>query len=128
MRGSRPRVALRRASANVGAWLAVASLLGLLGLQPLHGPVRAEHTISPASAGEALTLSAAGSQAAEHDAGTCQVCRVVSQVRSGLRAAVLLTVSPELLQPLHVPAAPLPGAAPDLRDAWPRAPPAAHPA
>ena len=127
MRGSRPRLPLRRrASAVVSAWLAVASLLGLLGLQPLHGPVRAEHTNAPASVGEALTLSAVSAHAADHDAGACPVCRAVSQVRSGVRAAVLLTVSAERLQPLHVPAAPLPGAAPDLRDAWPRAPPAAH--
>jgi len=123
MSRSRPRFALRL---RAHAWLGVASLLGLLLIQPVHRPIRVECTDAAASVGATLTCSSAGSHAAEHDAGTCQVCRAASQVRAGLRAAVQLAVSPELLQPLHTRAAPLPGAAPALRDAWPRAPPAAH--
>ncbi len=123
MRGSRPRFALRR---RASAWLSIASLLGLFLVQPFHAPLRGEHWSSAASVGATLALSAAGAPAADHDAGTCQVCRAVSQVRSGLRATVPLAVSHEPLRSLHVPAAPLPGAAPVLLEAWPRAPPAAH--
>ena len=123
MRGSRPRFALRR---RATAWLGIASLFGLFLIQPFHGQIRAERTNTAASVGGMLALSSASSPAAEHDAGTCQVCRAVSQVRSGLSTAVHIAVSQEPLRPLHVSAAPLPGAAPDLRDAWPRAPPAAH--
>ena len=121
MRGSRPRFALRR---RASAWLSIASLFGLFLVQPFHTLPRAEPVSAASTVGATLALSAAGSHAVDHDAGTCQVCRAVSQVRSGLRTTIPLAVAQEPLRSLHVPAAPLPGAAPVLLDAWPRAPPA----
>jgi hypothetical protein len=123
MRGSRPGFALRR---RASAWLGIASLLGLFLVQPFHAPLRAEPANATATVGATLALSASGSHAADHDAGTCQVCRAVSQVRSGVRTTIPIAVSQEPLRSLHEPAAPLPGAAPVLLEAWPRAPPAAH--
>ena len=121
MRGSRPRFALRR---RASAWLGIVSLFGLFLIQPFHGQVRSERTDASVCAGASLALSSPGSHAPEHDANTCEVCRAVSQVRVGLRAAVQLAVSEEPLRPLHVSSVPSPGAAPDLRESWPRAPPA----
>jgi hypothetical protein len=123
MRGLRPRSATRH---RASAWLALASLLALLGLQPLHGGPRSEHSTRSARAEAALAVSASDAHAAAHDAGACQVCRAVSQVRSGVRPALALRAAQDAREPLHVPAAALPGAAPTLRDAWPRAPPAAR--
>jgi hypothetical protein len=109
---------------RVSAWLGVASLLGLLLLQPAHARSDPEHARASSGTETTLTLSAAGAPAPEHEAGSCQVCRAASQVRSGLCAALQRVVSPALHRPLHPLAAPLPGAAPALRNAWPRAPPA----
>ena len=123
MSRTRPRFAPRQ---RASAWLGLAALLAALGLQPAHARFDAAHAQPPPPAAATLTLAAAGSPPADHDTGGCQVCRAASQVRSGLRAAVQHVGSPALDRPLHVVAVPLPGAAPALRDAWPRAPPAAH--
>ena len=119
MRGHRPRFALRQ---RASAGLAIATLLGLLVLQPFHGVAEPSDTAASAASTQ---LSAAGSPTAPHDAETCQLCRAVAQVRSGLRPALPPCVAEVLLRALPPSAASEPGAAPDLRDSWPRAPPAA---
>src|SRR5512138_1792292 len=107
MRGPSRSALQRRAS----AWLGIASLLGLFLVQPFHTPLRADHGQAAARADGALAVSAAGPHAAEHDAGACQVCRAVSQVRTGLRLTLPLALPEQPLRSLHVPAAPLPGTA-----------------
>ena len=108
------------------AWLSVAALLGLLLIQPFHGTVGPDPEASEATATAIITVRATGSDAPVHDAGACSVCRAASQVRSGLRSAVQLVGTTELLQSLHPVPTPLLRSAEVLRHVWPRAPPAAH--
>lgn len=122
MSRSRLRFAPRE---RASAWLGIASLLGLLLLQPAHGRSDRAHAQLASRAEATLAVSSdVASPARNHDAGSCQVCRAASQVRAGVRPALQHVAAPDLEQPLHAFAALLPSAAPALRDAWPRAPPA----
>jgi hypothetical protein len=115
----RPQLARR---GRACAWLSIASLVALCLFEPLHGPFGADRAHSDGSR-RLAELVASDAHAPLHDAGSCQVCRASSQMRSGLRDANA-SVSPQpLLQDLG-PAATPPLRPPlDLRSVWPRAPP-----
>jgi hypothetical protein len=113
------RLAFRRLAC---AWLGIASLFGLLLLESTHGSLdtgrahtEGSHTV--------VELLASDAHAPLHDTGSCQVCRAASQIRSGLRDAAQPASPQSLLQALHPAVEPELRSAPDLRDAWPRAPP-----
>jgi hypothetical protein len=127
-RVDRQAVAGRRRAAwmpQIPAWAVIASLFALLISQPFHA---AGHD----PRGGAPELAAAAPLSwfdSAHDANLCSFCRASAQTRLGLRLA--LRVSGVALEGAsfarHLPApAPL-KAAPLLRPAQPRAPPAALP-
>jgi hypothetical protein len=119
----RSGVALRRPAA---AWLTLATLFALCLSQPFH----ASAPLGSSASSPAVRVVAAGSelpsQRAAHDADLCSVCRATAQVRLGVRVMAcvgeLATTGATL--PLHLPAPALASAAPTLRNAQPRAPPA----
>ena len=110
-------VAFRRPA---GALAVIASLLALFLSQPFH-------TVVPigAAAGGTVVSNPLPSHASAHDADLCSMCRATAQTRLGLRCALRLgdiaVAGPAL--PLHLPAPSQTQAAPQLRDAQPRAPP-----
>ncbi len=120
-------VAFRR---QVGASLVLASLLALFLGQPFHAtaPFGAPQQ-APATTTVAVASSTLPSQAAAHDADLCSMCRATAQTRLGLRSALRLgeIAADRPCLALHLPA-PVPvKAAPLLRQAQPRAPPASLP-
>jgi hypothetical protein len=124
LRFSRHGVDFRR---RAGASLVLASLLALFLSQPFHAATPIG--VSPgglATGAVALVSGPLLSQAAAHDADLCSMCRATAQTRLGLRAALrvgdVTANGPCLL--LHLPAPAPTKAAPQLRDAQPRAPPA----
>jgi len=123
-RFSRHCAAFRR---HAGASVVIASLLALFLSQPFHAavPIAAAKGVLAATAG-AVVSSQLPSQAAPHDADLCSMCRATAQTRLGLRVALRVgEVSADgPCLPLHLPAPAPIKAAPQLRDAQPRAPPA----
>jgi len=118
-------VAFRR---HAGASVVIASLLALFLSQPFHAatPIGAPRGGLPTAA-LAMVSSPLASQAAAHDADLCSMCRATAQTRLGLRVALRVgdvTADGPCL-PLHLPAPAPIQAAPQLRDAQPRAPPTA---
>jgi hypothetical protein len=124
-------VAFRRRehARRAGAALVLASLLALFLSQPFHAsaPFGAPQPGLPTAA-VSVASSALISQAA-HDADLCSMCRATAQTRLGLRLALRLgeIAADRPCLALHLPA-PVPAkAAPQLRQAQPRAPPASLP-
>jgi hypothetical protein len=116
-------VAVRRHGARAAACALIASLFALLLGQPFHASER------PHLGGAAAAVAAsapASALAAAHDADLCSFCRASAQTRLGLRAALrspgAAPAGPSLS--LHLPAPAAVEAAPLLRKAQPRAPPA----
>jgi hypothetical protein len=124
-RFSRHCVAFRR---QAGASVLIASLLALFLSQPFHAatPIGVPRGV-PSGTTAAVVSSQLPSQASPHDADLCSMCRATAQTRLGLRVALrvggIAADGPCL--PLHLPALAPTRAAPQLRDAQPRAPPAA---
>jgi len=112
---------------HAGASVVIASLLALFLSQPFHAaaPMGTSRGVLADTAGAAVS-SQLPSQAAPHDADQCSMCRATAQTRLGLRVALRLDeVSADgPCLPLHLPAPAPTQAAPLLRDAQPRAPPA----
>jgi hypothetical protein len=118
-------VAFRR---RAGAWLVIASLLSLFLTQPFH----ATTPIAGLGGADAAVVVASGQLPAHgspHDADLCSMCRASAQTRLGLRVALrvgeVAAHGPALA--LHLPAPARAKAAPQLREAQPRAPPATLP-
>lgn len=114
---------------KAGASLVLASLLALFLSQPFH----ASALFGAPQEGLATTAVAAASgplpSQAAHDADLCSMCRATAQTRLGLRLALRLgeIAADRPCLALHPPA-PVPvRAAPPLRQAQPRAPPASLP-
>lgn len=114
-------VALQR---RAGAWVVLASLLALFLGQPLHAtaPIGAPEN-APSSL--ALVSSPPTAQGGAHDADLCSMCRATAQTRLGLRVAQRAgeIAADGASLPLHLPALTPAKAAPQLREAQPRAPP-----
>jgi len=112
---------------HAGASVLLASLLALFLSQPFHtaAPMGASQGVLADTAGAAVS-SPLPSQAAPHDADLCSMCRATAQTRLGLRVALRLgEISADgSCLPVHLPAPAPTQAAPQLRDAQPRAPPA----
>ena len=125
LRSTRHCLALRR---HAGASVVIASLLALFLSQPFHGAAPIAAPTGFLAAG-AVLASQLPTQAAPHDADLCSMCRATAQTRLGLRVAVRVgEVSADgPCLPLHLPAPAPIKAAPPLRDAQPRAPPATLP-
>ena len=119
----RQDVAFRRSAA---AWLTIAALFSLCLSQPFHVSVPLETSASSPAASIVAAGSGLPSQRAPHDADLCSLCRATAQARLGVRVMAcvgeLATTGATL--PLHLPAPALASAAPTLRNAQPRAPPA----
>jgi hypothetical protein len=123
MRGSRDLSRGRTApGCRASAWLVLAALLGLWLTQPLHVSLRVASQEAAALSAAASHL--AGSTAAPHDAGACQICRTAAQTRTGLRSLVHVSAGASAGPSVRTerPSQLLPTGAP-LRDTWPRAPP-----
>jgi hypothetical protein len=115
-------VALRRRAA---AAVVIASLLALFLSQPFHASL--PRYLGPSGAAHAASaIAGASSQPAGHDADFCSMCRATAQTRLGLRVALRLGVvaADRPCLALHLPAEGPVQAAPLLRQAQPRAPPA----
>ena len=115
-------VALRR---RAGAAVVIASLLALFFSQPFHASLRYLGPSDAAHAAAAIA-GASPSQPAGHDADFCSMCRATAQTRLGLRVALRLGViaADRPCLALHLPAEAPVKAAPPMRQAQPRAPPA----
>jgi hypothetical protein len=116
---SRLRFARRR---RASVWLAVASFLGLLLTQGVHGS-EARAAARVAGAGQPVAQNDLPAHECAHHPGLCALCRVATQTRCGLRAPVQALEARGTVAPLHLPAPVPPSAAPELRSARPRAPP-----
>ncbi|HEY8156175.1 MAG TPA: hypothetical protein VII72_18740 [Myxococcota bacterium] len=119
------RVAPRR---RASAWAVIASLIALFLSQPFHATARFDAPAGSASS-TAWVASPAASPGGAHDADLCSMCRATAQTRLGLRAAQRAgAIAPDGASlPLHVAALAPAKAAPQLREAQPRAPPASLP-
>ncbi len=109
-----------------GASLLIASLLAFLS-QPFHATAPIGAPQQPlATTTVAVASSPLPSQAAAHDADLCSMCRATAQTRLGLRLALRLgeIAADRACLALHLPAPAPAKAAPQLREAQPRAPPA----
>jgi hypothetical protein len=119
-------VAVRRHGAQAAACALIASLFALLLGQPFHA---SERPLLGSAAAAIAAAAPASALAAAHDANLCSFCRASAQTRLGLRAALRSAAAaparPSLA--LHLPAPAAIGAAPLLRKAQPRAPPARLP-
>jgi hypothetical protein len=73
-------------------------------------------------AGSAIQTDAAP-HAPPHDADFCPVCRVVSQVRLGLRGPAVALAAGSSALPLRLPERVLACSAPQIQSSRPRAPP-----
>jgi hypothetical protein len=115
--------AFRRA----GAAVVLASLLALFLSQPFHASLPLP--LGSGAAGAAAITSPSPSQPAGHDADLCSMCRATAQTRLGLRPALRLAemAADGPCLALHLPATAPVKAAPSLRHAQPRAPPALLP-
>ena len=120
-------VAFRR---HAGASLVLASLLALFLSQPFHASLRARRGPGSAAHAVAVVSGPLPSQPAAHDADLCSMCRATAQTRLGLRVALRLgeIAADGPCLALHLPAPAPVKAAPPLREAQPRAPPAFAPA
>ncbi len=116
-------VELRRPAA---AWLTITALFTLCLSQPFHVSVRFESSPSGSAASVVAAGSGLPSQRAPHDADLCSLCRATAQARLGVRvmSCVGELATTGACLPLHLPAPALARAAPALRNAQPRAPPA----
>jgi hypothetical protein len=111
---------------SAAAWLTIAALFSLCLSQPFHVSVPFEASASSPAASIVAAGSGLPSQRAPHDADLCSLCRATAQARLGVRVTFCageISMTGACL-PLHLPAPALACAAPALRNAQPRAPPA----
>ena len=113
--------ALRRRAGAAGV---IASLLALFLSQPFHASLPLP--LGSGAAGASAITSPSPSQPAGHDGDLCSMCRATAQTRLGLRVALRLgeIAADRPCLALHLLAAAPVKAAPPLRQAQPRAPPA----